>query len=204
MTITTTAATYDMSRGSDAYRVLVGELGDGEDAYGFLTFDFPVTAADLTVLATADGPIHEIETSNSGVPDMLMAGPIDFPTDVGAWLDSAVSLDVVDQGTVSRPDGEAAWWDVELSEPSARCFPEDSVDGDEIPCVVLWPYLDGQDDRQIGEFVRDSARVYAIQDGDEPLMAVAYTGFNTPEAPKEDLAVWVGTTDAIVSTITLE
>ena len=58
-------------------------------------------------------------------------------------------------------------------------------------------------DRQIGEFVRDSARVYAIQDGDEPLVAVAYTGFEAPESPEEDLALWVRTTDAIVSTITL-
>ena len=206
VTFTTTETTYDMSRGGDPYRVLVGELGGVDDVYGFLTFDFPVTAADLTVLATADGPIHEIETANSGVPDMLMAGPIDFPTDVGAWLESAVSLSVVDQGTLSRPDGEAAWWDVELIEPSARCFPEDSVDGDDLPCVVLWPYLEEKAelfDRQIGEFVRDSARVYAIQDGDEPLVAVAYTGFEAPESPEEDLALWVRTTDAIVSTITL-
>ena len=116
VTFKTTETTYDMSRGGDPYRVLVGEIGEGEDAYGFLTFDFPVTAADLTVLATADGPIYEIETANSGVPDMLMAGPIDFPTDVGAWLESAATLNVVDQGTLSRDDGEAAWWDIELSE----------------------------------------------------------------------------------------
>ena len=207
-TFTTTETTYDMSRGFDPYRILVGDLGDGNDVYGYLTFDFPVTAADLTVLATAEGPIHQIETSDSGVPDMLMAGPIDFPTDVGAWLSSAVSLDVVDQGTVSRPDGNAEWWDVERSEPSARCFAEDSADGDDIPCVVLWPFLEEKTelfDRQIGEFVRSSARVYAIQDGDEPLIAVAFVGGSDPtEPPKEDFERWVGTADAIVSTITLE
>ena len=61
-TFTTTETTYDMSRGFDPYRILVGDLGDGNDVYGYLTFDFPVTAADLTVLATAEGPIHQIET----------------------------------------------------------------------------------------------------------------------------------------------
>jgi hypothetical protein len=108
-----------------------------------------------------------------------VTGPIDFPTDVGGWLASAVSLDVVDQGSVSRPDGDAAWWDVELSEPSARCFPEGSADVAESPCVVLWPFVEEKTelfDRQLGEFVTSSARVYAIQDGDEPLIAVAVVG----------------------------
>ena len=66
-TFTTTETTYDMSGGFNPYRVLAGDLDEGNDVYGYLTFDFPVTAADLTVLATAEGPLHQIDTSDPSV-----------------------------------------------------------------------------------------------------------------------------------------
>ena len=183
VTFTTTEATFDPSKGGDPYRVLLG------DPYGDLVFDFPVNVADLSQLVTEGEPGDE----------ELFAGPIDFPADVGAWLEGAVALEIVDQGTLSLADGDASWWDIEVSDPSARCF-SDSPPGEDDPCVVLWPYLDEQDDRQIGEFVLGPRRVYAIEAGSEPLMVVAGTG-GTPE---EEVAGWLATTDEIVSSVTLE
>ncbi len=67
------------------------------------------------------------------------------------------------------------------------------------PCVVLWPFL-GAGDRQIVQFVVGSARVYAIEAGTEPRMAVT----RNEGTPEEDVAAWLATTDEIVSSITLE
>lgn len=184
VTYTTTEATYDPSKGGDPYRVLLG------DPYGSLSFDFPVNVADLSQLVTAGEPANE--------QGELFAGPIDFPADIGAWLEGAVALEIVDQGTLSLADGDASWWDVEVSDPSARCFSDSPPDEDD-PCVVLWPYLDEQDDRQIGEWVLGPRRVYAIEAGSEPLMVVAGTD-GTPEV----VAGWLATTDAIVASFTLE
>ena len=179
VTYTTTEATIDPSNGGNPYQVLLG------DPYGSLVFDFPVNAADLSQLVTqeesVDGPF-------------LFAGPIDFPADVGAWLDGAVALEIVDQGTLSLADGDASWWDVEVSDPSARCF-SDSPPNDG-PCVVLWPYVNEQ---AVGEVVLGSRRVYAIEAGSESLMASA----GTDGTPEEDVAGWLATTDEIVSSITL-
>ena len=136
-------------------------------------------------------------TAEESADEELSAGPIGFPGDVGAWLEGAVALEIVDRGSLSLADGDASWWDVEVSDPSARCF-ADSPPNDG-PCVVLWPYLDEQDDRQIGEIVLGSRRVYAIEAGGEPLMASA----GTDGTPEEEVAGWLATTDQIVSSITL-
>lgn len=177
-TYTTPETTIDPTNGQNLYQVLLG------DPYGSLVFDFPVNAADLTQLVTeeesVDGP-------------SLSADPIDFPTDIGAWLDGAVALEIVDQGTLSLADGDVSWWDVEVSDPSARCFADYPVDG---PCVVLWPYVNEQ---TVGEVVLGSRRVYAIESGSVPLMASA----GTDGTPEEDAAGWLATTDEIVSSITL-
>ena len=183
VTYTTTEATFDPSEGNDPYRVLLG------DPYGELHFDFPVNVADLSQLVTADESAEE---------ELLFAGPIEFPADIGAWLDGAVALEIVDQGTLSLADRDASWWDVEVSDPSARCFSDIRPDDD--PCVVLWPWLDEQDDRQIGEWVVGPRRVYAIEAGSEPLMVMA----GTDGTPEEDVAGWLATTDEIVSSFTLE
>ena len=109
MTLTTTTVTLDGSRGGDPYRIIQGE------PYGGLEFDFPASAADLTRQVTGE------ESATEGRADefLLYAGPIDFPTDIDGWLEGAVSLDVVDQGTLTRPDGEAAWWDLQVNDPAA-------------------------------------------------------------------------------------
>ena len=92
MTFATTEATFDPSRGGDPYRVLLG------DPYGGLVFDFPVNVADLSQLVT-EGESGDEE---------LFAGPIDVPVDVGAWLDRAVALEIVNEGTLSLADGDAS------------------------------------------------------------------------------------------------
>lgn len=188
VTFTTTVPTIDPSGGNDPYRVLLG------DPYGGLGFDFPVNVADLSQPVTA---ADDAESVTAGSVDLLYAGPIDFPDDIGAWLEGAASLQIVDEGTLSLADGEASWWDVEVTEESAVCFADTPPDED--PCVILWPYLAEQEDRQIGDLVLVSARVYAIEFGSEPLMAVAGNG-GTPE---EEVAGWLATTDEIVSSITL-
>ena len=179
VTYTTTTATFEGSGGD--YRILYG------DPYGSLDLNFPVNVADLSQLVTAEATADE--------QSLLFAGPIDFPTDIGAWLDGAAALKIVDQGTLSLADGDASWWDVEVSDPSAKCLADPPTDE---PCVILWPFDDG--DRQIVQFVVGSARVYAIEAGTEPLMAVT----RNDETPEEDVAAWLATTDEIVSSITLE
>ncbi len=180
VTYTITTAAYDGSGGD--FRILYG------DPYGSLDFNFPVNVADLSQLVTAEATADE--------QSLLFAGPIDFPTDIGAWLDGAAALEIVDQGTLSIADGDASWWDVEVSDPSAKCLADPPTDE---PCVVLWPFLD-DGDRQIVQFVVGSARVYAIEAGTEPLMAVT----RNDGTPEEDVAAWLATTDAIVSSIILE
>ena len=187
--LTTTTVTLDGSRGGDPYRVIQGE------PYGGLSFDFPATAADLTVQVTGE------DSATEGREDefLLYVGPIDFPTDVDAWLEGAVSLDVVDQGTLSRPDGEAAWWDLQVSDPAATCFAGDDTT-DDPPCVVLWSYVDDGTDHQIGMWVSEPARLYAIETDAGPLMALA----DMRGGPDDGLTDWLATTDEIVSSITLE
>ena len=180
VTYTTTTATVDGSGGD--YRILYG------DPYGSLDFNFPVNVADLSELVTAEETARE--------QSLLFAGPIDFPTDIGAWLAGAAALEIVDQGTLSIADGDASWWDVEVSDPSAECLADPPTDE---PCVILWPFL-GDGDRQIAQFVVGSARVYAIEAGTEPLMAVT----RNDGTPEEDVAAWLATTDEIVSSIILE
>ncbi len=188
ITLTTTTVTLDGSRGGDPYRVIQG------DPYGGLDFDFPATAADLTQQVTGE------ESAAEGRDDdfLLYDGPIDFPTDIDAWLEDAVSLDVVDQGSLTRPDGEAAWWDLQVTDPSATCFADDDTT-DFPPCVVLWPYVDDQTDHQIGMWVSEPARLYAIETDAGPLMALA----TMRGGPQTQLTDWLATTDEIVSSITV-
>ena len=187
--LTTTTVTLDGSRGGDPYRIIQG------DPYGILGFDFPATAADLTQQVTDE------QSAAEGREDefLFYAGPIDFPTDIDAWLEGAVSLDVVGRGSLSRPDGETAWWDLQVTDPSATCFADEDTT-DLPPCVVLWPYVDDGTDHQIGEFVLGSARVYAIETDAGPLMALA----DMRGGPEEGLTDWLAVTDEIVSSITLE
>lgn len=191
VTFTTTVPTIDPSQGGDPYRVLLG------DPYGAFSFDFPVNVADLSQPVTSEESAN-VESVEAGSDDLLYSGPIDVPTDIGAWLEGAASLEIVDEGTLSLAGGDASWWDLEVTDPSAICFADTPPDED--PCVVLWPYLAEQNDRQIGDWVLDSARVYAIEFGSEPLMAVAGNG----GTPDEEVAGWLATTDEIVSSITLE
>jgi hypothetical protein len=180
VTYTVTTAASDGSGGD--FRILYG------DPYGSLDFNFPVNVADLSQLVTAE--------EAAGEQSLLFVGPIDFPTDIGAWLDGAAALEIVDQGTLSIADGDASWWDVEVSDPSAECLADPPTDE---PCVILWPFL-GDGDRQIAQFVVGSARVYAIEAGTEPLMAVT----RNDGTPEDDVAAWLATTDEIVSSIILE
>ena len=189
ITLTTTTVTLDGSRGGDPYRVIQG------DPYGGLDFDFPATAADLTQRVTDEQSATEGRADQA----LLYAGPIDFPTDLDAWLEEAVSLDVVDAGTLSRPDGEAAWWDLRVSDSAATCFADDDTT-DIPPCVVLWPYVDDGTDHQIGMWVSEPARLYAIETDAGPLMALA----SMRGGPQAQLADWLATTDEIVSSIELE
>ena len=190
VTFTTTGTTFDPSRGGDPYRIVLG------DPHGMLQMDFPVTVADLSQEATAEKvAAGDVEESPVGE---LFVGPIDFPADIGAWLEGAVSLQVVRDGTLGLADGEASWWDVEVSDPSARCFL-----GVDEPCVFLWPYPDERDDpqiRQLGAPVFGSARVYAIESGSAPLMMVAANR----DVPDAEVPGWLATTDDIVSSITFE
>ncbi len=191
VTFTTTVPTIDPSQGGDPYRVLLG------DPYGIFSFDFPVDVADLSQPVTSEDS-GDVESVEAGSDDLVFAGPLDVPTDIGAWLEGAASLEIVDEGTLSLAGGDASWWDLEVTDPSAICFADTPPDED--PCVVLWPYLAEQNDRQIGDWVLDSARVYAIEFGSEPLMAVAGIG----GTPDEEVAGWLATTDEIVASITLE
>ena len=187
--LTTTTVTLDGSRGGDPYRIIQGE------PYGQLAFDFPASAADLTRQVTGE------ESATEGRADefLLYAGPIDFPTDINAWLEGAASLEVVDQGTLTRPDGEAAWWDLQVADPAATCFADETTT-DDLPCVVLWPYVDDGTDHQIGMWVIEPARLYAIETDAGSLMALA----DMRGGPADGLPDWLATTDAIVASITLE
>jgi len=190
VTFTTTGTTYDPSRGGDPYRIVLG------DPHGMLQMDFPVTVADLSQTVTPEAAAAgDVQESALGE---LFAGPIEVPADIGAWLEGAVSLRVVEKGRLGLADGEAPWWDIEVSDPSARCF----LDVDE-PCVFLWPYPDDRNapqTRQIGTPVFGSARVYAIESASAPLMVVAVNR----DVPDEEVPGWLATTDEIVSSITLE
>jgi len=188
ITLSTTVVTLDGSRGGDPNRVIQGE------PYGGLQFDFPASAADLTRQVTGE------ESATEGRADefLLYAGPVDFPTDINAWLEGAASLEVVDQGTLTRPDGEAAWWDLQVNDPAATCFADETTT--DPPCVVLWPYVDDGTDHQIGMWIIQPARLYAIETDAGPLMALA----DMRGGPEGGLTDWLATTDEIVSSITLE
>lgn len=177
VTFTTRETTYDMSNGGDPYRVIAME------DYGLLALDFPVNAADL-----GQPPSDEVDEYGQ----YQVAGPIDFPDDVGAWLGEAIALDIADQGTIELTDGEASWWDLEVSDPDARCF----EDGDE-PCVTLWSFDEEQPERQIGVNVMGSARLYAVDAGDETLMLA------TEKYGVEDVPAFLDDTDQIVASLTL-
>ena len=186
---TTEVTTLDGSSGGGLYgRQVLG------DPYGALEFDFPVVVADLTQPVTDEGSA----TAGRADEDLLYAGPIDFPTDIGAWLEGAVSLDVVDDGTLSLAGGQAQWWDVEVSDPAAACIPDTT--GDDPPCVLLWPSSDGHDDPQIGLGVQGAARIYAIGTDTGPLMAMAHIR----GGPQDQAAGWLATTDQIIASITFE
>ena len=186
---TTEVTTLDGSSGGGLYgRQVLG------DPYGALEFDFPVVVADLTQPVTDEGSA----TAGRADEDLLYAGPIDFPTDIGAWLEGGVSLDVVDDGTLSLAGGQAQWWDVEVSDPAAACIPDTT--GDDPPCVLLWPSSDGHDDPQIGLGVQGAARIYAIGTDTGPLMAIAHIR----GGPQDQAAGWLATTDQIIASITLE
>lgn len=189
ITLTTATVTLDGSYGADAHRIIQG------DPYGGLEFDFPATAADLTQRIAE----QDAATDGRAAEDLVFAGPIDFPTDIDAWLEGAVSLEVVDQGSLTRPDGEAAWWDLQVTDPEALCFADENT-ADVPPCVVLWPYLDDQTDHQIGMWIVEPARLYAIETDTGPLMALA----SMRGGPGAGLAEWLATTDEIVASITLE
>lgn len=179
VTLTTGETTYDMSRGGDPYRVIA------MDPYGFLTLDFPVSAADLTQ------PPSE-ETNEFG--EYEVAGPIEFPDDIDAWLQDAIALDIEDEGTLELADGEAAWWDLQVSDPNAACFADAPATP---PCVTLWPFQDQE--RQTGGTVFDWARLYAVETGEEPLMLLT----EIHGVSEEDLPAFLDTTDQIVGSITL-
>ena len=120
-----------------------------------------------------------------------------FPTDIDAWLEGALSLDVVDQGNLSRPDA-AAWWDLQVPDPAATCFAGDDTT-DVPPCLVLWPYVDDQTDHQVGMSVLVPPRLDAVET-DVVLMALA----DMCGGPESGLADWPATTDEIVSSLTLD
>lgn len=101
VTFTTTVPTIDPSQGNDPYRVLLG------DPYGALSFDFPVNVADLSQPVTS-ADSENVESVTAGAVDLAYAGPIDVPTDIGAWLDGAASLEIVDGGTLTLADGDAS------------------------------------------------------------------------------------------------
>ena len=192
VTFTTTNLWFDQSLEADPHRLLLG------DPVGSLQMDFPVTVSDLTQRVTPEAAaesVGDVEETDLGE---LHAGPILFPDDVGAWLHGAVSLRVVDEGTLALPQGEASWWDIEVSDPAARCF----ADIDE-PCVFLWisaPQRDALQVRQIGAPMFGSARVYAIDAGTVPLTLVAMNR----DVPDEDVADWLEAADQVVSSITIE
>jgi hypothetical protein len=187
---TTEVTTLDGSSGAGLYgRQVLG------DPYGALEFDFPVVVADLTQSVT--GP--DSATEGRADQNLLYAGPLDFPTDIAAWLDDAVSLDVVDTGTLTLASGQAQWWDVEVTDPAAACLPEASTD--DPPCVLLWPSSDGQDPPQIGLGVDGTTRIYAIPTDNGTLMAIAHL---RNAGPSEALTDWLTTTDDIISSITVE
>lgn len=179
VTLTTEETTYDMSRGGDPYRVIA------MDPDGLLTLDFPVSAADLTQPPSEE--TNEFE-------EYEVAGPIDFPDDIGAWLQNAIALNIEDEGTLELADGEAVWWDLKVSDPDAACFEDGPAD----PCVTLWPFLESEQERQIGAIMFDSARLYAVEGGEEPLMLLT----ETRGVPQEDLPAFLDTTDQIVESIT--
>jgi hypothetical protein len=192
VTFTTKEVWFDPSPEGDPHRFLLG------DPVGTLQLDFPVTVSDLTQRVTpeaaADG-VGDVDESDVGE---LYAGPILLPDDIGAWLGGAASLRLVDEGTLALSEGEASWWDIEVSDPAARCFA-----GIDEPCVFLWttaPQRDALQVRQIGAPVFGSARVYSIDAGSTPLTLVAMNR----DVPDEDRNSWLAATDEIVATITLE
>jgi hypothetical protein len=181
-TYTTSGTTLDETRGGDPYRVVLGV------PYGALGFDFPVKVADLS---------EQVTPQESAGEELVFAGPIEIPADIGRWLADAAALRVVDQGTLSRPDGTASWWDLEVSDPAARCFVEGPPPPR--PCVVLWPYLDDEGDRQLGDWVLGSARLYAVETGAEPVLATAHIR----GGPQEAASDWLSTADEIVASMTV-
>lgn len=187
MTLTTEVVTYDPSRGGDPYRVVYGEQ------FGTLGFDFPIEFADVSQLVTSEEDASSVNQFGE-----MFAGPVDVPDDFGAWIAGAAALEVVDEGTLGLADGSASWWDVQVSEPAAKCFVDDDADSD--PCVILWPYLEDQDDRQIGNWVSPTARVYAVPNGSDPVMAIA-TGLGTDDP--DEVTAWMTTADQIVSSLSL-
>jgi hypothetical protein len=124
---------------------------------------------------------------------------IDLPEDVGAWLDDAEAVDIVGEGSTTVNGQEAPWWDVELQDRDDGdlvCSPQPNVP----PCQPLWvggPQVG--DPGGIGDgFAWSRAhRIWAVKLADRTVLAVA-------EAPPDDSASWLDTSEDIVASLTFD
>ena len=190
--------------------------GPGDDffgEFGKLLLSAPDQVADLSETVSQDGQ-RSGKYITAG--EFLAAGLIEVPSDIGAWLDGAASLTVLDEGTTSLAGGEASWWQVEVSDPKAQCWttPEEADEG----CVLLWPSnimpLGGvsvhTDELTARIYAIDttfdtSAQRHRIRRPSDPEGGTVFAlSVSDSDTAQENEAEWRASTDKMISTITFE
>lgn len=163
------------------------ELSADETFSTFLQLGQPDQVADLSPAIS----LQELQdTGAPGIPeDRLM----DVPEDVGAWLDDATAIDIVNEGSTTIDGQEAPWWDVELQDGDLACSPQPNVP----PCQPLWP--GGPQAPQAGGPAAVVAstinRIWAAQSADRTVLVVA-------QAPADGTApAWFDTAEGIVASL---
>lgn len=146
----------------------------------------PDQVADLSTAVA----LQELrDAGEPGIPDDRL---MDMPADVGAWLDDAEAIDVVDEGSTTVDGQEARWWDVELQDRDdldLACIPRPAP-----PCQPLWPG-GPQAGNPAAVVASTISRIWAVKSADRTVLVQA-------EAPADGTAsTWFDTAEGIVASL---
>ena len=162
-------------------------LSSDADFNTILTVGQPDQVVDLSpAISLQDFP----DAAEPGIPeDRLM----DMPEDVGAWLDDAEAVDIVNKGATTVDGQEAPWWDVELlrrEDVDLACGPQPNAP----PCQPLWPGGPATGNPALAGASAIS-RIWAVQSADRTVLVAA-------RAPADRSApAWFATTEDIVASL---
>lgn len=143
--------------------------------------------------------ISQEELADSGGPGIPQDRLMELPEDVGAWLDDAEAVAIVDEGSTTVGGQQAPWWQVELQhrdDIDLACSPQPNVP----PCQPLWnPGPQVGDGASLGDDFRSwPHRIWAVPAGDRTVL-VAVTA-----PPDTTASAWFDTAEDIVASFAFD